>query len=503
MTTISKVGSGRVWTIKGRAGPSHEPYYHHLGAAGAISWGQGDITDIEIPSDLQYGQWEKIDSFQVSPDRATTTIQVYETMDRSALYDLVRLRCPFDIQIHKGVCEDPRDFDRGWQKVKILEDVRPTSYDVNEQGSLQGDGQASNMEDLPTSAKSVYDVLRMEYREVAASAVGEEVVGVDVCDGVACGDCEGVDFSDGCQKVFALCNSAGSSPGLLPQLVVTADQFGATAIIERWVTTVTLGENVSDLACVGTNVVVLSYDGEEIHYAPTADILNSAETWTGVTTGIVATHGPICIWNYSPLLSFIGGELGYIYQMKNVTDGVTVLDAGVAATVDLVDVDGYDTQNVALVGNSNALVYTIDGSNFSQATVTALGTTDLYAVAYRKKTEIWVGGDTGTVYVTTNYGTNWTAKALPGAITQVDKIVWLNESVGFITARSAGPVAKILRTINGGYTWYVVPEAVGSSIPTADYFNDIAYCDNEPNKAFFGGLADNAADGILVKGSDS
>lgn len=502
MTTISKVGSGRVWTIKGRAGPLHEPYYHHLGAAGAISWGQGDITDIEIPSDSQYGQWEKIDSYQVSPDRATTTIQVYETMDRSAVYDLVRLRCPFDVQIHKGVCEDPRDFDRGWQKIKVFEDVRPTSYDVNEQGSLQGDGQASNMEDLPVSAREVYDVLRMEYREVAAAEVGEVVVAVDVCDGVACGDCD--KFSDGCQNVLALTNSAGSSPGLKPQLIVTTDQFGPTAIIERWVTTVAIGENVDDMACVGANVVVLSSDGEEVHYAPTADILTETEVWTGVTTGIVAGKGPTCIWNYSPLLSFVGGLGGYVYQMKNVSDGLVVLDAGAATTQDLNDIHGFDTQNVAAVGAANAIAYTIDGTNFTLMPVVGLATTDLLAVAYRKQNEIWVGGSaSGIVYVTINYGVTWTAKTLPGAITQVDKIVWVNETVGFIAAQSAGPVAKILRTIDGGYSWYVVPEAAGGTIPTADYFNDIAVCDKEPNKAFFGGLAGNASDGILVKGSDS
>jgi hypothetical protein len=501
MGNIFKAGGGRVWTIAYRAGPTHEPMYHQMGTVGTISWGQGDVTKIEIPSDISYNQWEEVDSYQSSPDRATTTIQVYEDTNRSEVYELVRRRCPFDVQIHKGMCEDPRDFDGGWQKVKVFEDARPTSYDTNEQSALQGEGQSSIMEDLPVSARSVYDILRMTYKEVAKNEVGEEVVSVSVCDTIACGDCDGVVSSDGCQRVIALTNSAGSSPGLLPQLIVTTDQFGTNAIIERWITTFVIGEEASDGECVGSDYVALSSDGEAIHYAPTADIVSENETWTKVTTGIVAAHGPVALWNYSPLLSFICGLGGYIYQLKSPADGLTVLDAASVVTDDLNDIAGFGTDNVATVGDAGAFVYTTDGSNFN-AGIAPVGPTDLYAVAYRTQREIWVGGDDGNVYVTDDYGNTWTTKGLKGSISQIDKIIWENETVGWIAARSAGPVAKILRTINGGYSWYVVPEAAGLSIPTADYFNDLAVCEKEPNKIFAGGLADNGADGILVKGSD-
>lgn len=503
MGTILKVGSGRVWTIKFRAGPTHEPIYHQQGMAGSPDWGQGDVTKIEEPSDIAYNQWETIDSFQASPDRATLTVTMYDTPERSAIMELVRLRCSFDVQIHKGMCEDPRDFDTGWEKIKVFEDAKATGYSGNDQGSLGGDGQEANTEDMPISARDIYDILRVTYRQVAAAQVGEEVVAVDVCDLVTCGDCEGTG-SDGCQKVFAVTNSATSSPGVKPQLVVTTDQFGVNTVLERWVTSFAIGENATDGACVGANFVVLQAAPTVggIHYANSQNIIDGTDSWTKVITGLVTGKGPKKIWNYSPLTSFVAGLGGYIYLVKNPADGATALDAGVATTQDFNAIDGWDAQNVAAVGQAGAFVYTTDGSSFSAGTAPT-GPTNLTAVAYRTEKEIWVGGDNGVVYVTSDYGLHWTTKNLPGVPARVDKIVWASDSVGYIAIRTAAPLAKILRTVNGGYTWYVTPESSSQSLPVFDYANDIAVCEKEVNKLFIGGLADNAADGILVKGSDA
>lgn len=139
MAVKFKKGSSRVFTIKHRAGPTHEPEYLDLGAADAISWGQGDVTKIEAPSDIQYNRWVVTDTYQVSPDLATTTLHVYLQDDRSAFYELVRLRCQFDVQVHMGQCEDPRDFNGGWRKILVIENAKATSYDTSEIGALMGD----------------------------------------------------------------------------------------------------------------------------------------------------------------------------------------------------------------------------------------------------------------------------------------------------------------------------------------------------------------------------
>lgn len=501
MAEVLTVGTGRVFTIKFRAGPTHEPDYQKLGMAGGIDWGQGDVNKIERPSDLAYNQWEQIGTYQMSQDRATLTLTVYSIAARQSIMELVRLRCPFDIQIHHGACgESPMDFDGGWDRVRILEDALTTGYTTSDLGSLEGDGQDKVTEELPTSARSVYDVLPMTYFNVAQAEVGEIVVAVDVCDLATCGDCPGDIASDGCQKVFAVTNAKGSSPGVLPQVIITTDQF-ATAAIERWITTVALTEDATDGVCVGDYFVVSSANGEAFHYAPTADMIDEDETWTKVTTGVVAGSGPVAMWNYSPLLTFVAGLGGYIYRMYDPAAGVVVANAGALTTEDFNDISGYDAENVAAVGDAGAFVYAVDGKTF-QLGAAPVGPTDLLSVAYRGKYEIWVGGDDGNFYVTTDYGNHWTTKASKGALAQIDAIVWASDSVGFAAGQTAAPAGVIIRTINGGYSWYVVPEGSGMTIPAADYFTSLAVCTKEVNKLFAGGLADNASDGILVMGKD-
>lgn len=505
MSDILLVGSGRVWTIPYRAGPTHEPEYHGLGMAGAIDWGQGDVNKIERPSDLVYNQWDQIQSFQMSPDRATITITVYMEDTRSAIMELIRKRCPFDIQVHMGACgDDPRDFDGGWHKVRIVEDALATGYTTADLGALDGESQDNITEEMPTSGRSVYDVLRMAYFNVAQGAVGEVVVAIDVCDLITCGDCPGVTASDGCQRVFAVTNSKGSSPGLLPQVIITTDQFGIATIIERWVTTFALAEDAKDAACIGDYFVVISDTGDgAIHYANAQDMVDQVETWTKVITGfpLAGAKAPNAIWNYSPLLSFLAGKGGYVYLMKNPADGVTVLSAGTVTTQDLNDISGWDSENFAAVGQAGAFVYALDGKTVQLGTA-PVGPTNLLSVAFRSKNEIWVGGDDGKFYVTSDYGDHWTTKTPPGNLTRIDAIGWASDSVGYAVGRTVTPAGRAVRTFNGGYSWYVVPETPGMNLPASDYLTCLALCMKEVNKVFLGGLADNAADGILIKGTD-
>lgn len=502
MVDVLTLGGGRLWTIKFRAGPTHEPLYQQMGKAGAIDWGQGDVNKIERPSDIAYNQWEPIQTFQMSPDRPTITLTVYSVQTRSAIMELVRLRCPFDIQIHHGACGDsPLDFDGGWTKVRILEDVLTTGYTTSDLVGLEGSEQDKITEELPTSALTVYDVLRMAFFEVAQSQVGEIVVAVDVCDQVTCGDCPGLSASDGCQKVFAVTNSKGSSPGLLPQVIVSTDQFGSATIIESWVSTFSLTEDATDGVCVGDYFVVSSDNGAAIHYANAQDIIDGVAVWAKVTTGFVALKGPNAMWNYSPMLTFVAGDGGYVYKFGNPADGVTVLSAGTLTTQNLNDIAGWDLENVAAVGQAGAFVYAVDGKTFQLGTAPT-GPTNLLCVAFRSKNEIWVGGDDGKFYVTIDYGDHWTTKTPPGNLTQIDAIAWASASVGFAAGRTVTPAGRVLRTINGGYTWYIAPETPGMSLPAADYFKSIALCSKEVNKVFIGGLGDNSNDGVLIIGKD-
>jgi hypothetical protein len=63
--------------------------------------------------------------------------------------------------------------------------------------------------------------------------------------------------------------------------------------------------------------------------------------------------------------------------------------------------------------------------------------------------------------------------------------------------QTAATRARLLRSYDGGYQWSVLPEGVGS-IPLADRINTIVTCAYDANLALAGGLADNAAAGIIM-----
>jgi len=58
--------------------------------------------------------------------------------------------------------------------------------------------------------------------------------------------------------------------------------------------------------------------------------------------------------------------------------------------------------------------------------------------------------------------------------------------------------AHIYRTIDGGATWYRLPEARGATIPAADSLNTLTTCG--PNRVWTGGVKA-SGDGILIRGN--
>lgn len=499
MAVKIKAGSGRLWVTQFGAGPTHTPQFVSEAMAGAPDWPQGDVTKIESPSDVRYNQWEQDAEFQQSQDRATVTLTRRLFDEFSVLAELRRLRCAFDAQLHMGVCgQDPRDFDAGWDKIYVYPYSYIASYKTTEQGAMEGSEEAASNEEVDISSRELYEIQKMNYSSVANNAVLEEVQAISICDNIDCGTCGGLG-SNGRNKVFALTNPKTASPGLKPQVIATAD--GYTTPLQRFITTYALGEEASDGTCVGSYYVAVSSDGIAAHYAPLADILDQVETWTKVTTGFVAAKGPNAIWSYSSLMTIIVGNGGYIYKMEDPAAGVTVLDAGSATAQNLNDVEGFNARVIVAVGASNAVVYSPDGGATWASVTGPSPAVALNAVGLRTETEWWVGNASGAVYFTVDKGVHWTqVTGLKSTPTAVTKIRWTDKpGVGYIATTHAGPAGKIQRTISGGKTWYIVPET-GSNIPANDAIYDIAVPDDEVNVLFAGGLADNAGDGIIIRG---
>lgn len=493
---LQKSSQTRLFLIEDRANPDNTPLYESLARALGLSWAQGDITPIRVPDPEQYGKFVTVDTIRGQQGLPTISIENRLTRDLSTLLGLVRKGCAFDVQLHAGACEDPRDFNGGWEKIYVLENAVATSYDTNELGALDADQNVVVNETVPLSGDDWYEIKRVVGSELAASTVVQEIVGVIICDSRQCGEC-GIS-SNGCEKVFAVTLNTGGSPGLGAQVLYSPDA-GAT-VSSSVVTSLGATSDPTGLACSGIYLVVISNESLSLHYAELADILAGTETWTEVTTGIVAAKGPNAIFSLGSVFNWLVGDGGYIYFSDDITSGVTVQSAGAQSIQNLNDIHGADEFNLVAVGDSNVVLYTTDGgSNWASVTgpAPAVNLTSVFV----KSDQIWlVGTAGGQLFYTQDGGANWEEKAFSGSGSgSINDIQFSTPTVGYMATTTGAAAGRVYRTIDGGFSWYILPEAAGLSLPTSDAINALAACSENPNLVFAGGLGSDAVDGIFMK----
>lgn len=485
--------------IEDRANPGNIPEYQYLSRALGVTWPQGDITPIRIPSSTQFGKFDTVDRIKGQQGLPSVSIEARLTRDLSDLLAIVRKGCAVDLQLHAGACEDPRDFNGGWEKIYVLEGAEASAYDTGELGALDASQEAVVNETVPFTGTNYYEIKRLVGSEMAASQIVAQVVDIVICDSQQCGEC-GIP-SNGCDKVFGIAKSHGGSPGLPGEVIWTANGGGVWD--DTNVTTLAATEDGTGIACVGRYLVVISNEGLAAHYALTADVLLSVETWTKIATGIVAAKGPNAIFSFSSTFTWVVGDGGYIYFTGDITAGFTVQSAGAQSVQNLAAIHGSDEQNLVAVGASNVVLFTNDGG-LTWASVTGPAVGVALTAVWVKSDLVWlVGTAGGKLYYTSNGGSTWTEKTFPNSGSGVVRdISFATPTVGYMAhdyTPTAGVKGRILRTIDGGFSWYVLPEQAGQSLPANDQITAIIACSENPNLVFGAGLADNAVDGVIVK----
>lgn len=492
--TVVRSDMSRVWAMEDGAGPAVEPEYMGVWKAGPPSWDFGEAAKIEIPSDVNYMQYQEVGSIPGETGKPTMSFEAYYTEAISDMLRMARRECYHDFQVHIGKCGSVQDFNGGWSKILVLEHARISNWSADDIGDLTSGDRAAVNESIDVQGTNLYEILKLAVAEVCSVNVVQEVLGVVFCDTKACGECGEV--SNGCQKFFAIIRAVGGSPGLGAQVVYSDDQgstCGATPI-----TTLAANEDPDDVACHGEYLIVVSEDSISHHYADKEDILDGVEVWAEVAAGYNAGGAPRCIFTLKPGYTWIGGAGGYVYFLTGATEQPTIQDAGAATTEDLNDAHAYDEENVLMVGANNAVIHTTDGETWAAITGPEPGV-DLLACWMKSETEWWIGSNTGHLYYTLDSGVNWIEKVFTGGgVGVVYDILFVTKQVGYLAHTTATSVGRILRTIDGGYSWYVLPET--GTFPDNDRIVALAGC-GEPNLVIGGGLGPAAADGILVKAS--
>jgi len=498
MSTLKPLKSSmsRVFLIEGRARVDHPPNYQGRMRVGGIDQDFGDVNPIYAPDPTRFGKFEEVDEVRSEPGRATSSLSgLYSRDTMSELLRLARKGCSVDVQAHIGECTDPSVFNR-FSKVVILEDVFLTNASVEDLGVIDaGDNSAVN-EEAQISASDWYEVLPTSFGVKAASVVTNEVIDVVVCDQIGCGDCE--DESDGCQRVYAISIAAGGSPSTPADILFSTDS-GATWSAHD-IETLGVAENPDSIECLGDYVVVFSNDSVSHHYALKSEIdAGTDPVFTEQTGGYVGA--PTGAFSIDQQI-FVVGDNGYIYKLTDPTNPITVIDAGSATVDGLNKVHALSANNAVAVGDNGAIVYTENGVSWSKTTSSCVGYgVDLTAIWMFSASVWFVGSNTGYLYYTTNKGDTWTEIEFPGYGSGVVRDIFFStDSVGWLSHDTSTPAGRILRTLDGGYSWYVTPQG-SANIPANDRITALAGCQIDPNRVFAVGLADDATDGIVIVGA--
>jgi photosystem II stability/assembly factor-like uncharacterized protein len=496
---VTLAGESRVWIAENGAGPGQSFVYQGCMRIGDTSWPQGDITRIECPDPNRYNEFIEVAAVQGARERVSTEVMGRYPRDLSFMLELARRRCRFDMHVHVGECKNPQDFNGGWEKIKVYRDVRPTEWSDENAGALESGDQNPTNETLAASAAEIFEVTQISFAKKATAEAVREIVASAVCDEISCGDCD--EPSVGCQKIFMLMVGTGATPGTLPS-VLFSDDAGLT-----WdsadIDTLFSGETPSGVACVSGNLVVVSQDGG-FHYAVIDELLAGTETWVEVDPydGGIFPEFPVAISSADARHTWAVGTGGYIWFAEDPELDWIEQDAGVATTQDLADVHAYSADVVVAVGASNAIVYTDNGGDTWQAITGPAVGVNLTAIWVHSPTSWLVGTAAGTLFYTRNAGQTWTAISLKGSPTGIQDIQFANDTIGYMAIDTAGPLGKILRTRDGGATWYLLPEKTATgTIPANDQVNALAACKDNVNVIYGGGLADDGSGGYVVKAS--
>jgi len=494
----AQTGNSRVFIIEGRARADHKPNYMSSVKAGSPSQGFGDVEKIEVPDPIQFDKFKEVGKIRGTEERLTITLTGRYARDiKSEFLRLAKKQCSLDVQINFGACTDPSAYNT-FNKKMILEDASLTNWGAEDLGALGSDERAKIDESVDVSAREGYEIVEVTLGEKAGSVVTNELVDVVICDTPSCGDCD--EESSGCNKIFAVSIAAGGSPSTPSDVVFSLDE--GVSWDAHDVDTLGAAEDADGIACLGSYLFVISDASESAHYALKSEFDGVTDpSFTEITTGFVSGGGPLAV-DVGVQKAFIVGTGGYIYSTEDITAGVTVLDAATVYADAYKDVSALNDEFVVAVGVAGRIAKTENGTAFSAVTSPVGVGVDFNAVLVVNENYWLIGGSDGNLYYTTDGGDTFTTKAFPGSGSGIIRdIKMATESVFYMAHDTTAPLGRLLRSSNGGYDWVVMPE--GSGVLTAnDRLNAIAACPQNADLLVAVGLADDAADGIVIVGTE-
>lgn len=463
-----------------KAGAAAE-FLNALGVDG-LSQDRGDITSIEAPSPIRYGEFVEVAALPGEVSRMTTSLSGrMSRTELSTFYGLFDDNCKFDLHLHFGQCQRPDDFNQ-YDKVMVLEDVFVTSFSTDPLVAIQSGDRAAINESIDISIGSFYEIVSLIYStRGAVQTTDDAIVAVKMCDIKSCGnDC--TDRSNGCLKGFAV-----SGDGNLYYTSDGGQTWTALAMLDG--ADAAPLNAMADMICYQENLVVLDVAGN-FWYADREDLL------AGDVTNFNVQASGLTVGN--AIDSFLGtavavGNSGQAIVMKN--QGIATFTPTVLGAQNLLAVNVNQEGYIVAVGASGAVYFSKDGETWN--TATAPTAQNLTAVVAKSDTNWIVGAANGSLWVTDDRGVTWSQVSYPDWLTVTTPVNDLGMSTAHVLWMAQDD--RLLRSIDGGSSWTVEPNNRSTAI-SATEINSVAPCLFDANFILAGGESLTNT-GLLLTGS--
>lgn len=473
----------------------------YMSVEGVTAPEQGNVTPIWVPDQRTAGKYRLVGRKSVPADLAQAALHLFEKHG-AIPRQLTRIGCALNVYELTGVCTDLSDFLNGWTDyVLIYSGALVAAKDFGTRSNWEGDD--ANEDILHLHLADIYPIGALAFGENAPVEISREVMDVTYGSREQCGDCGPQD--DGTQRIYAVTKSSGAgSPGLPAELVYSLNG-GASYIDTAPITGIGATSDPSAIELVGSRLLIVVPTENAYYWCELDPITGVPGVFTKVVSGFVAAKTVQNVYAASPREVYFCGSGGYIYKSTDITAGVSILNAGVTTTADLLRIHGQDEAIVA-VGKSSTVVRSINrGATWSTTAASpSLTPTDILSLWVFDRNRIWVGTLTGRLVYTLDGGSSWNLVGFDQTGTgAVRDIQFVSDEVGYFAHDTATPTARLFATWNGGADWTKAAPRI-NNFPVFDRVNRIGVPNTYPgvaaNAVVLGGLSGDHTDGILLQG---
>lgn len=321
------------------------------------------------PSDSSYGKFDIIGAVPGEKSTYTSSINTYLTLDDvSFMKRFFDLDCEFNISIHYGECDSPKDF-YSFDKMLLLKNVRITDYDLSSLVALQAGDRQQIDETVGVSFEDL--LVFLPYSELSETRIENVTVNsFSILRDNTCNSCTAC--------AICYCSNLGLATNGLQNAIVSWQNRRDQILF------------VSDIGSVqGINAT---------EYIENQSVVTEVAYAISLEVGDTVSVGTY---------QHVGTTLGHVYHIADNNVVTEILDTNGVAITSLY----HKENNDILIGTADGSLYTGNAETII-ANITSPTTDQISAVAICDNNYL-VGTNTGLLYSSVDGANTWQSVAMP------------------------------------------------------------------------------------------